>query len=101
MQNGIFGNPLDLLSRFLSDRKKRFVRNDQTSEWRSVIGGVRQGSILGPLLSLICINDLSGDLSSKAKFFADDTSLRSMAHDIITSTNELNNDFKKISDWAF
>ena len=47
------------------------------------------------------INDLSGDLSSKAKLFADDTSLFSVIHDIATSANELNNDLKKISDWAF
>ena len=101
MQNGISGNPLDLLSSFLSDRKKRFVLNVQTSEWRSVIAGVPRGSILGPLLFLIYLNDLPGDLSSKVKFFADDTSLSSVAHDIITSTNELNNDLKKISDWVF
>ena len=56
---------------------------------------------MGPLLFLIYINDLSGDLSSKAKLFADDTSLFSMTHDITTSANELNIDLKKISDWAF
>ena len=50
---------------------------------------------------LIYINDLSGDLSSKAKLFTDDISLFSVTHDITTSANELNNDLKKISDWAF
>ena len=60
-----------------------------------------QGSIFGPLLILIYINDLSGDLSLKTKLFADDTSLLSVTHDITTSANELNNDLKKISDWAF
>ena len=100
-QNGISGNLLDLLSSFLSDRKQRVLLNGQTSEWRNVTAGVPQGSILGPLLFLIYINDLSGDLSSKAKLFADDTSLFSVTHDITTSANELNNDLKKISDWAF
>ena len=100
-QNGISGNLLDLLSSFLSDRKQRVLLNGQTSEWRNVTAGVPQGSILGPLLFLIYINDLSGDLSSKAKLFTDDTSLFSVMHDITTSANELNNDLKKISDWAF
>ena len=85
----------------MSDRKQRVVLNDQTSEWRNVITGVPQGSILGQLLFLIYINDLSGDLSSKAKLFADDTSLFSVTHDISTSATELNNDLKKNSDWAF
>ena len=100
-QNGISGNLLDLLSSFLSDRKQRVLLNGQTSEWRNVTAGVPQGSILGPLLFLIYINDLSGDLSSKAKLFADDTSLFSVTHEITTSANKLNNDLKKISDWAF
>ena len=53
------------------------------------------------MLFLIYINDLSGELSSKAKLFADDTSLFNVAHDINTSASELKNDLKKISNWAF
>ena len=56
---------------------------------------------MGPLLFLIYVNYLSGDLSSEVKLLADDTSLFSMTYNIITSANELNNDLKKISDWAF
>ena len=50
---------------------------------------------------LIYINDLSGDLSSKTKLFADDTPLFNVAHDINTSASKLNNDLKKVSNWAF
>ena len=50
---------------------------------------------------MIYINDLSDDLSSNPKLFADDTSLFSVVHDKNTSANELNNDLRKISNWAY
>ena len=63
--------------------------------------GVPQGSVLGPFLFLIYINDLSDNLISNAKPFADDTSLFSVVHDVNTSAKELNDDLKKVNDWAF
>ena len=50
---------------------------------------------------MIYINDQSDDLSSNPKLFADDTSLFSVVHDKNTSANELNNDLRKISNWAY
>ena len=100
-QNGMSGNILDLLSSFLSDRKQSVPLNGQIFDWQNVIAGVPQGSILGPLLFLIYINDLSDDLFSKTKLFADDTSLFSVTHYMTTFANKLNSDLKKNSDWAF
>ena len=84
-QNGISGNLLNLLSNFLRNRKQRVVLNGQTSSWADVNAGVPQGSILGPLLFLIYINDLADGLSSNAKLFADDTSLFSVVHNANTT----------------
>ena len=69
--------------------------------WANVHAGVPQGSILDPLLFLIYINDLSDNLTSNAKLFADDTSLFSVVHDLNTSAKELNDDLKIVNDWAF
>ena len=60
-----------------------------------------QGSILGPLLFLIYINDLPDNLESLAKFFADDTSLFSTVRDPVKCTKVLNDDLLKVSNWAF
>ena len=64
-----------MLKDFLSDRLQRVTINGQASEWHSILAGVPQGSILGPLLFLIFINDLPNGLRSSVKIFADDTSL--------------------------
>ena len=100
-QYGISENLLRLIKCFLKNRKQRVALNGQTSSWTNVLAGVPQGSILGPLFFLIYINDLSDDLSSNPKLFADDTSLFSVVHDKNTSANELNNDLRKISNWAY
>ena len=100
-QNGISGNILNTIIDFLSFRKQRVVLNGQFSQWTNIEVGVPQGSILVPLLFLIQMKDLSDDLSTNAKLFADDTSLFSVVRDINTSAAHLNNDLRKISNWAF
>ena len=92
---------LELNKNLLSNRFQRVVLNRQTSEWEKINAGVPQGSILGPLLFLIYINDLTDGISSIVKLFAGDTSLFSVFQNKNNSASQLNNDLDKISDWAY
>ena len=98
--NGVEGKLLNLIKDFLNERYQRVVLNGQHSEWEKVKAGVPQGSILGPLLFLIYINDLSESLESDVKLFADDTSIFSIVNDPVLPANVLNNDLMKIQEWA-
>ena len=97
---GISGTPLKLIESFSNGRYQCVLLNGQASSWSPVLAGVPQGYILGTLFFLIYINDLSHNLSSTVKLFADDTSVFSIFHDINSSIKQLN-DPKKISDWAY
>ena len=95
----ISGNLLNLFRSFLNDRHQRVVLKGQLSDWAPILVGVSQGSILGPLLFLIYINDLPDNLNSLIKLFADDTYLFSTAYDPNHSAKVLNDDLNKISEW--
>ena len=97
---GISGKLLLLLKNFLSDRLQRVVLNGQSSDWQSVLAGVPQGSILGPLLFLIFINDLPEGFLSTIKNFADDTSLFCPIANPDNSTRKLNQDLSLVTAWA-
>ena len=79
---GVEGELLSLLKNYLRNREQRVVLNGQTSEWKRIYSGVLQGSVLGPLLFLIYINDLPNVTTSMCKIFADDTSLFSNVLDV-------------------
>ena len=100
-QNGISGDQLNILSDLLSNRKQRVVFNGQTSSWAIITTGIPQGSILGPLLFLIYINNLPDGFTSIVKLFADDTSLFSLFHDITASAKERDEDLNKIDNKRF
>ena len=97
----ISGNLLSPLESFLNNKFQRVVPNDQCSNWSSVLAGVPQYSILGPSLLLIHINNLPDRLESSVKLFADVTSLFSTAYDPNMLADQLDEDLKQISDWAY
>ena len=74
--------------------------NGQLSSWPNIETGVPQGSILGPLLFSIYINDLSDGLTTNVRLFADDVSLFFVVDNINLSATNLNSDLTKINDWA-
>ena len=74
--------------------------NGQDPSWADVKERVPQGSILGPLLFLIYINDLPNGLNSNVKVFADDTLVFSVVHNITDSANLLNCNLSKINEWT-
>ena len=98
---GILGKLYELIENYLSGRFQRVISNGQTSSWRSILVGVPQGSILGPLLSRIYIDDLPNGLKTNAKLIADDTSLFIVVKDKTESANALKNDLSLISKWSF
>ena len=91
---------LTLFENYLRDRKQRVVLNGSSAEYENIKSGVPQGSVLGPLLFLIYINDLELNIHSQVRFFADDTMLFSIVKNPIISANELNQDLETIRQWA-
>ena len=99
-KNGINGNLLDVIIDFLKNRHQRVVLNGKESAWEPILSGVPQGSVLGPLLFLLYINDLTDNISSSMRLFADDSSLFLRVRDIQVSQNALMNDLDTITLWA-
>ena len=99
-QNGISGSLLTLFENYLCNRKQRVVLNGSCSDFFTIESGVPQGSVLGPLLFLIYINDLETNIKSNIKFFADDTMLFSIVNDPLISAIDLNHDLNVIQQWV-
>ena len=97
---GIRGTVLDWFKSYLTDRKQYVFYNGISSEVKNVTCGVPQGSVLGPLLFLIYINDLP-NISAKLSFFlfADDTNIYYESTDLAELEKTVNEELKKLSLW--
>ena len=96
--HGIGGQLLGWLTDFLADRKQRVVVNGTRSSTARVASGVPQGSVLGPLLFLLFINDLPKGISNFIKMFADDTKLFSTPRSV--DDDSLQRDLDLLKDWS-
>ena len=73
--HGIGNGMINWIEKWFIDRRQRVVVDGEVSNWKSVLSGIPQGSVLGPILFLIYINDLDDDITSKVLKFADDTNV--------------------------
>ena len=96
---GIVDHALNWIKAFLLDRRQRVRVNSSTSKWEPVISGIPQGSILGPILFTLYVNDIPASLQSIISMYADDTKLISaiLSED---STENLRSDLKILEEWA-
>jgi hypothetical protein len=98
---GIKGRLLAWLMSYLKDRQQRVIINGVSSRWGNIESGVPQGSVLGPLLFLIFINDIAHVITNcNIRLFADDTCLFIEVNDHTEGAAKLNEDLLHITDWS-
>ena len=97
---GIRGSLLKWFTDYITGRKQAVVIKGKMSGYRPIGAGVPQGSVLGPLLFLIYINDIVKDIHCNVKLFADDTSMYLALEDAVERSRILNLDLEKIVNWS-
>ena len=88
------------ISNYLTNRKQRVLINSTAFQLGTLSAGVPQGSVLGPLFFLVYVNDITENLLSLTRLFADDSSLFFSATNIQDLEGILNHDLAVISAWA-
>ena len=99
---GLDGRVLEWIRVWLEDRKQRVVLNGVASEWAGVLSGVPQGSVLGPTLFLIFINDIDRavDVTNSILLkFADDTKVARVVENQEDQA-ELQNTINRLEEWS-
>ena len=84
---------------FLVDRSMRVIVRRSSLSWVNISSGVTQGSVLGPMLFLLFVNDLPDWIRSSIKMFADDTKLWT-AIKSVTDSKELQDDLNCLKSWS-
>ena len=97
--HGMGNSLINWIEQWLTDRRQRMVVDGEVSSWKSVLSGVPQGSVLGPILFLVYINDLEEGLTGKILKFADDTKLFGKVKEIGDKHN-LQDDIDKLVKWS-
>ena len=97
--HGMGNNIINWIEQWLTDRRQRVVVDGEVSSWKPVLSGVPQGSVLGPILFLVYINDLEEGVSGKILKFADDTKLFRKVKEIGDKQN-LQDDIDKLVKWS-
>ncbi|PJE77717.1 hypothetical protein CI610_03355 [invertebrate metagenome] len=97
---GIRGDLLEWLKNYISDRQQQVIVKNVYSNTGYTTAGVPQGSVLGPLLFLIYINDIVDNMNSISRLFADDTSLMYSSSSLLDIQRSLNNDLQKLNKWS-
>ena len=99
--NGISGSLLRFFENYISNRHQGVTLNGTESSWRSISAGVPQGSVLGPLLFLVYINDLTENIKSQMRLFADDSSVFTPVTDVLVTHEQLVKDLETVSNWGY
>ena len=98
--NGIGKKLLGWINLYLTNRKQRVLLDGFYSTWEITRVGVPQGSVLGPLLFLVFINDITENIQSHIKLFADDAMLYLDVEDHTKAAQILNQDLQNIYAWS-
>jgi ribonuclease P/MRP protein subunit RPP40 len=97
--HGIGGRLLSWIEDWLKDRRQRVCLQGEESDWKSVLSGVPQGSVLGPVLFLVYINDLDIGITNLIYKFADDTKLLAKV-DSAEEHDKLQDDLNTLVSWS-
>ena len=87
------------LEDFLACRRQRVTIGEASSKWSDVLSGVPQGSVLGPLLFVIYINDLPDKIENVTKLFADDSKIISVIKGKL-EVEKLQKDLDEVDYWC-
>ena len=97
---GFSTHSLKWMESFLANRRQRVRVGNMDSEWATLPCGIPQGTVLGPTLFLVFINDLPTNLVGKPSIFADDSTVYSHGNDRLETCRALSKDLDSAQDWA-